>query len=236
MVNGGGTGENSDELVHRQAGEQTSQADPRPRWDEAFWDERYDSAPSLWSGHVNAVVRDEVAGLPVGGALDVGCGEGGDALWLAEQGWQVLGVDVSGVALDRAAARARLTGLADRTAWEKRDLLAWTPPVSAYDLVSIAFIHLEPNDRRTVYAALADSVDVGGTFLVVAHHPADLAVVPRPPFPDMFFTADELVEELRLGRGAWEIVTAEARPRPGQHPDGHPVTLHDTVLRAVRRD
>jgi hypothetical protein len=59
--------------------------------------------------------------------------------------------------------------------------------------------------------------------------------VPRPPHPELFFTAEELADDLPDGPGSWEIVTAEARPRPGTHPDGHPVTLHDTVLRARRR-
>lgn len=205
-----------------------------PRWDAAFWDERYGSAPALWSGHVNEVVREEVAQLPPGRALDVGCGEGGDALWLAERGWQVVGVDVSQVALDRAAARAHETGLEARTTWEQRDLLAWEPPARSYDLVSVAFVHLGSADRRPVYAALAGAVAPGGTFLVVAHHPSDLGVVPRPPHPELFFTAEELADDLRRGPGSWQVVTAEARARPGEHPEGYPVTLHDTVLRARR--
>lgn len=206
-----------------------------PRWDAEFWDERYGSSPALWSGHVNAVLRDEVATLPPGRALDVGCGEGGDALWLAEQGWDVLGVDVSRVALDRAATRARETGMSARTAWEHRDLLTWSPPAAAYDLVTVAFVHLAGDQRRQVYASLAEAVAPGGTFLVVAHHPDDLGVVPRPPHPELFFTAEELIDDLRVAPGSWDVVTAEARSRPGHHPDGHPVTLHDTVLRARRR-
>jgi ornithine--oxo-acid transaminase len=222
-------------MTHEHADLPAPDPDAAPRWDAAFWDERYGSSAALWSGHVNAVVRDEVAGLPVGRALDVGCGEGGDALWLAEQGWEVVGVDVSRVALDRAAARARDTGLEARTTWEHRDLLEWTPPAEAFDLVSVAFVHLATEDRREVYARLAAAVAPGGTFLVAAHHPSDLGVVPRPPHPDLFFTAEELADDLRSGPGSWEVVTAEARPRPGHHPDGHPVTLHDTVLRARRR-
>jgi SAM-dependent methyltransferase len=204
------------------------------RWDAAFWDERYGASDALWSGHVNAVVRDEVAGLPPGRALDVGCGEGGDALWLAEHGWQVTGIDVSQVALDRAARRARAVGLELRTEWEQRDLLVWAPPVAAYDLVSVAFVHLATGDRRQVYADLAAAVAPGGTFLVGAHHPDDLGVVPRPAHPELYFTGEQLAADLRGGPGDWEVVTAEARPRPGRHPDGHEVTLHDTVLRAHR--
>lgn len=205
----------------------------RPRWDASFWDERYSSSPSLWSGHVNAVVRDETAGLAPGRALDVGCGEGGDALWLAERGWSVLGVDVSQVAVERAAARAAAVGLTDRVAFEVRDLMTWTPPAATYDLVSVSFVHLPSDDRRAVYAALAGSVAVGGVFLVAAHHPSDIDVVPRPPYPDLFFTPDDLVEDLRAGAGEWQIVTAEARPRSAMH-DGEDVTIADTVLHARR--
>lgn len=219
---------------HRHGDATQDDVQDTPRWDAAFWDDRYGASDALWSGHVNAVVRDEVAGLPAGRALDVGCGEGGDALWLAGQGWQVLGIDVSKVALDRAAAHARTTELDGMTSWQLRDLLVWTPPVETYDLVSVAFVHLAGDNRREVYAGLAASVTPGGTFLVAAHHPSDLGVVPRPPHPELFFTADDLVADLRHGPGEWEVVTAEARSRPGVHPDGHDVTLHDTVLVARR--
>jgi SAM-dependent methyltransferase len=206
----------------------------RPRWDASFWDERYGSSAQVWSGHVNAVVAHETGDLGPGRALDVGCGEGGDALWLAARGWQVLGVDISRVAIDRAAARASEVGLAERTDWEVRDLLAWSPPESVFDLVVAAFIHLGPDERRTAYAGLAAAVAPGGTLLIVAHHPSDIGVVPRPPYPDLFFTADELAADLSAGPGEWDVVVAEARPRSAHH-DGQEVTIHDTVLRAVRR-
>ncbi len=218
--------------AHRHDGEQA--ADDRPRWDASFWDERYSSSPSLWSGHVNAAVREETVSLPPGRALDVGCGEGGDALWLAEQGWQVVGVDVSQVAIERAAARAAELGLAGSTTFEVRDLMAWAPPEASFDLVSVAFVHLPTDDRRAVYAGLAAAVAVGGSFVVAAHHPSDIGVVPRPPYPDLFFTPDELAADLAAGPGEWDVVVAEARPRPATHPEGHGVEISDTVLRAVR--
>ncbi len=208
--------------------------DSSDHWSAEFWDERYGSSPALWSGHVNAVVMSETESLAPGRALDVGCGEGGDALWLAERGWRVEGVDVSQVALDRAARRARDAGpqIASRLTWTRRDLLTWRPPEAAYDLVTVAFMHLPGGDRTAVYAALAEAVAVGGTFLVGAHSPLDIGVVPRPHDPDLYFTAEELAGGLD---DRWEVVTCEARPRPGRHPDGQDVTLHDTVLRAVRR-
>ena len=219
---------------HHHADGDASDPAATPMWDAAYWDERYGSSEALWSGHVNAIVRDETGQLSPGRALDVGCGEGGDALWLAGRGWEVVGADVSRVALDRAASRARETGLDGRTTWEQRDLLAWTPPADAYDLVCAAFMHLPTTERREVYAGLAAAVAPGGTFLVAAHHPSDRDVVPRPPQPDLFFTAEEMVADLRDGPGSWEVVTAEARPRTARHPDGHQVTVHVTVLRARR--
>ncbi|MCW2826601.1 MAG: methyltransferase type 12 [Marmoricola sp.] len=204
------------------------------RWSAEFWDDRYRSKPALWSGNANAVVMTETADLPAGRALDVGCGEGGDALWLAGRGWQVLGIDVSQVALERARGHADVAGpeISGRTAWEWRDLLSWTPPAASYDLVSVPFLHLPSALRVPVYAGLAAAVAPGGTLLVVAHHPSDIGVVPRPPEPDLFFTEEDLAAELDDG---WEVVTCEARSRAGSHPDGYDVTLHDTVLRAVRR-
>lgn len=207
--------------------------EPMERWTADFWDERYGSAPALWSGNANAVVMAETIDLAPGRALDVGCGEGGDAFWLAARGWHVDGVDVSQVALDRAAGHARDVGreIAERLSWTQRDVLAWQPPSAAFDLVYLSFLHLPSKARLPVYTGLADAVAHGGTFLVVAHHPLDIGVVPRPPEPDLYFTAEDLAAE--LGEG-WEIVTSEARGRPGRHPDGWDVTLHDTVLRATR--
>ena len=202
------------------------------RWSAEFWDERYRSRPALWSGEANPVVVAETTGLPVGRALDVGCGEGGDALWLARQGWSVDGVDVSGVALARAGAHARDLGVEDRTNWWQRDILIWAPESAAYDLVSLPFVHLQSVLRPRVYGAMAGGVKPGGSFLVVAHGPEDLeTTMPRPPEPDLFFTAQEIADLLG---DDWEVVTCEQRPRPGTDPDGRDVLLHDTVLRAVR--
>lgn len=202
------------------------------RWTAEFWDERYGSQPALWSGDVNAVVAGEAADLEPGRALDVGCGEGGDSLWLAEQGWQVTGVDVSEVGLERARAAARSLGVQARTTFEQHDVLAWAPPEASYDLVSVAFFQVPAAVRVPLYAALAAAVAPGGTFLVVAHDFSDVDVVDRPHDPDLFFTADDLLAELGDG---WDVVVAERRPRPSHHPEhGRGVVLHDTVLRARR--
>lgn len=203
------------------------------RWTQEFWDDRYGASEQLWSGHVNAAVAEIAATLTPGKALDVGSGEGGDVLWLAQHGWDATGSDVSRVALARAEARAAELGLGDRTHWEWHDLLKWTPPARFYDLVVAAFMHLPTKQREVVYAALAEAVAPGGSFVVAAHHPSDQGVVPRPDQPDLFFTAEELAGA--LDPQSWQILIAEARPRSTTHPEtGEPVVVHDTVLHARR--
>ncbi len=201
-------------------------------FDGAFWDEHYGSAPALWSGKPNPVLVAEATDLPPGRALDVGCGEGADTLWLAGRGWQVLGTDVSQVALDRAAAAVDAGGLSDQVMWVQHDLLTWTPPARSFDLVSAQFFHLPADIRPQVYGGLADAVAPGGTFLVVAHHPSDLdTTMSRPPVEELFFTADDIAEQLD---DEWDVQVSEARPRTAIDPDGKKVAITDTVLKARR--
>ncbi len=203
--------------------------------DQAFWDERYRSSSALWSGHPNPQLVAEAAALPAGTALDVGCGEGGDAIWLAEHGWQVTAVDLSVVALERAAAQAVKIGadVARRITWQHADLGSWVPAAASYDLVSAQFMHLPKDLRELINRRLAESVAPGGTLLIVGHHPSDLqTTIPRPPLPELFFTAADVAAS--LSPREWEIVVQEARPRGAQDPDGRSVTIHDTVLRAQR--
>ncbi len=207
--------------------------DWQPRFDGAYWDEHYSSEPALWSGQPNPVLVVEAVDLPVGRALDVGCGEGADALWLAEQGWQVTGVDVSQVALDRAAAHVATAGFADQVVWEQHNLLEWTPASRSFDLVSAQYFHLPPDVRPRIYDGLAEAVAPGGTLLVVAHHPSDLdTTIGRPPVEELFFTADELAERLD---DEWDIQVVEARPRTATDGEGRQVDVADTVLKARRR-
>jgi SAM-dependent methyltransferase len=199
-----------------------------------FWDERYRSAQRVWSGNPNPQLVAEVAGRPPGRALDVGCGEGADAIWLARRGWTVVAADISGVALERAAQHARDTdpAAAARIEWRKADLLAQPPEPGSFDLVSAQFLQLPPEPRARLFAALAAAVRDGGMLLVVGHHPSDLATgVPRPPTPERFYTPDEIAGLLD---GSWTINVCEARPRPGKTRDGAEVTVHDTVLAATR--
>uniref|UniRef100_A8LYL4 Methyltransferase type 11 n=1 Tax=Salinispora arenicola (strain CNS-205) TaxID=391037 RepID=A8LYL4_SALAI len=199
----------------------------------AFWDQRYSSAGQVWSGDPNRMLVEEVATLVPGTALEVGCGEGADAIWLAEHGWQVTGVDFSAQALARAAERTPAS-LAGRLTWQQTDIRDWQPgDDTRYDLVTASYMHFREALRRSVFAALATRVAPGGHLLIIGHHPSDLdTAVPRPPEPDLFYTADEVAEALPAGD--WTVLTSAARPRAGTTPDGAPVTVHDAVLTARR--
>ncbi|HZO26105.1 MAG TPA: class I SAM-dependent methyltransferase [Chloroflexota bacterium] len=201
-----------------------------------FWDERYGSRDQVWSGNPNQSLVRQVVELVPGTALDVGCGEGADAIWLAERGWQVTAVDVSTVALERAARQAAKAGaeIADRITWQHADATSWEPAPSQFDLVSAMFIHLPRLEHDALYRRLAAAVRLGGTLLIVGHHPSDLeTTVGRWNLPGLMFTAEELADT--LDPDTWEIVFAGAPARQTRDPEGRTITIRDAVLRARRR-
>jgi SAM-dependent methyltransferase len=200
----------------------------------AFWDERYGSADQIWSGRPNQRLVENVSGRAPGSALDIGCGEGADAIWLAGEGWTVTAVDVSAVALQRAARHAAAAGpdVAARIAWRREDLREWTPEPESYDLVSEQFLHLPSALRIRQHERFAAAVRPGGMLLVVGHHPGDNDTMQRPHPADLFFTAEE--EAGRLSPLEWDV-SATTPTRPWRDPDGNRVTISDAVVRAVRR-
>jgi SAM-dependent methyltransferase len=205
-------------------------------FEEAAWEERYRTKSAIWSGHPNPQLVAEAAGLPAGRALDVGSGEGADAVWLAARGWRVTAVDISTTALERGAAHAEAAGtqVAGRITWIHADLRDEPAVEGAYDLVSSQFMHLPDQARRELFARLGDAVAPGGILLIVGHHPSDLRTTAhRMHFPDMMFTGEQVAAS--LDPGTWEVLAAEARPRAGKDHDGHDVTIHDAVLVARRR-
>jgi SAM-dependent methyltransferase len=132
----------------------------------AEWDERYAVTGLVWSAEPNQFVAQECAPLAPGTALDLGCGEGRNAIWLAGRGWRVTGVDFSAVALGKAEVLAAQQGVSVR--WVLGDVLAELP-VGAVDLVLLAYLHLPVQGRRRLLSGAAERVAPGGSLLLVGH-------------------------------------------------------------------
>ncbi|TDQ50721.1 class I SAM-dependent methyltransferase [Actinorugispora endophytica] len=202
---------------------------------EAHWDARYSQNHRIWSGAPNAALVREAADLRPGRALDLGAGEGADAIWLARRGWRVTAVDVSQVALDRAAehaAEAEVAGLVD---WQRHDL-ATSFPSGVFDLVSAHFLHSfidMPRERILRTAALA--VAPGGVLLVVGHAGSP-SWAPDSHADIHFPTPQEVLESLELPQGQWEVQRCEEYRHPMTDPDGRPGFRPDNILRLRRRD
>ena len=197
---------------------------------EAFWDERYAGSEEVWSGRPNSSLVAEVTGLAPGRALDVGCGEGADAVWLAGQGWRVTALDVSRVALERAEVAADAAGV--EVHWIHAGLEDADLGPDRFDLVSAQYPALASTPAHRAEHLLIDAVAPGGHLLVVHHvdmvhrSAEDGGVDPRD-FVRPMDVADLLDD-------TWEVVVDDNRPREvhGGAGAGH---SHDIVLRARRR-
>lgn len=198
---------------------------------EEHWDTRYGERDRVWSGKPNAVLVREAAGLPAGRALDLGCGEGADAIWLAEQGWQVTAADVSRIALQRGAEQAERAGVADRIDWQRHNL-AESFPAGSFDLVSAQFLHSEVGlPREQVLRAAAAAVAPGGVLLIAGHSgpPSWHEGAARVHFP----TRQEVLDSLALPQG-WEVLVSEEYQREATGPDGQSGTRTDNVIKLRR--
>jgi len=192
------------------------------------WDERYSGDELVWSGEPNRFLLAEVELLPAGRALDLASGEGRNAVWLAERGWEVTGVDFSNVGLDKARRLAEARGVSAQ--WELADATEYAPSGAAFDLVIVMYLHLPAAQRRAAFANAAAAVAVGGTLLVVGHDitnpnkgwggPSDPAVLYGP-------------EDVAADLDGLEIVKAERVRRPVQTEHGEKVAI-DVLVRATR--
>lgn len=196
--------------------------------DAQCWDARYRSREQVFSGSPNGVLVTEVTDLRPGQALDVGCGEGADALWLARHGWQVTAVDISPTALQRAAG----TDMEGRVAWRRADLTTTPPEAGAFDLVSVQYFPLRHQPDHAALRGLLDAVTPGGILLFASHDPAELAPRPEEGFdPGDYYHPDDIAKLLERN---WIVQINETRLRTVPTPAGTHHT-HDTVLRAQRR-
>lgn len=196
------------------------------------WDVRYGGAGGerIWSGAPNVPLVAETSGLVPGRALDLGCGEGADAIWLAGRGWQVTGIDISRVALDRAAQTADEAGVA--VDWILADFVAQPPARDAYDLVTSHYPALLRTDIDRAVDAVIRGVAPGGTLLFVGHEVSDPSVPREHGFePDDYVQPDDVAARLDAD---WSIEVNETRER-APSPSRRPPHRADRILRARRR-
>jgi SAM-dependent methyltransferase len=192
------------------------------------WDTRYAQAPLVWSAGPNRFLEEEAADLPPGHALDVACGEGRNAIWLASRGWRVTGVDYSPVAIEKATRIASERGV--EVEWVVADVTAWTPEPRAFDLVVVMYLQLPEDERAVAYGRAAEAVAAGGTLLVVAHDVDNLAHgYGGPKDPAVLTTPESVVAML----GDLTVVRAERVRRPVETEAGT-VDAIDTLVRATR--
>lgn len=206
-------------------------AEAAEMFEPASWEERYSGGQNVWSGKPNAQLVAEASKLTPGTALDVGCGEGGDVIWLAGQGWQVTGADFSANGLARAAEHAEQAGVADRADWWQVDARTFAAGGRSYDLVTTHFLHPPDGGMTDVTRRLAQAVAPGGYLLVVGHAPSGVFTHLTKSHRDAMFLAEELVPALPAD---FEPLVVEQRPRTMVR-DGVTVDVHDATLLARRR-
>jgi SAM-dependent methyltransferase len=191
------------------------------------WNRRYASADPHSTPVPNRFLVAEVSDLPPGRALDLACGAGRNAVWLAERGWRVTAVDFSdaGLSMARELAEARGTTVE----WIEADVLTWTP-ANAYDLVCVLYLQVPADERRTVLRLAADAVRQGGTLLVIGHDLLNLTEGSGGPTqPDVLFTPDDIVGEI----DGLRVEKAERVRRPVDD-DGTTRDAIDALVRARR--
>ncbi|MFG3229628.1 class I SAM-dependent methyltransferase [Kitasatospora sp. NPDC048194] len=207
--------------------------------DSQDWDDRYAAGELVWGTEPNRWVVRELTDLAPGHALDLATGEGRNAIWLATRGWEVIGLDFSAVALERAE---RLTAelpdeVADRLTWRHGDARSFAAPAAGHDLVLIAYLQLPAGDRRAVLRRAADALAPGGTLLVIGHDLRNLTEgVGGPKDPAVLFTPEDVLADL-ADRGLRTVRAERVHREVGAergHRDGASGTAIDALVRLER--
>ncbi len=188
------------------------------------WDRRWEERSHHCHDDPVGILADELADLPPGRALDLGCGAGRSAVWLAERGWDVTGVDFSDVALGLARKQR------PDVDWVLADLREYEPERGAFDLVLVLFVHLPPDERRALLSGAADALAPGGIAVVLGHDVENLGTgAPGPSRPEVLYTPEDTAREL----AGLEIVKAGTVTRRVATDDGE-VEAVDTLVVARR--
>jgi SAM-dependent methyltransferase len=198
--------------------------------DSAEWDRRYAGRELVWTSEANRFLVEEVDGMAPERALDLACGEGRNAVWLAERGWKVTGVDFSRVGLEKARQLEDSRGA--HAEWVAADLLDYRPTPEAFALVIVFYLQVPEAERSPILRSAAGAVAPGGTFLLVAHDSDNIANgYGGPQDPAVLYTAQDVCRDLQ--DSGLRIERAERVERPVQTPDGERVAL-DALVRASR--
>lgn len=195
------------------------------------WDRRYTEREQLWSGQPNGALVAGVVGLAPGRVLDVGCGEGADAVWLASEGWDVTALEVSGVALERAARHAADAGVVVH--FVHAGLAEAGLPLGSFDLVSAQYPALQRTPDAAAERALLGAVALGGVLLLVHH----AGMEARPPDDNGFEPADYVWPSMIAAMldDDWVVEVDEQRPRVAPEAGAGAHHTDDLVLRALRQ-
>lgn len=218
------------------------------------WEQRYAGTDAVWSGKVNPTLASALEHFPPGRSLDLGCGEGADVIWLAERGWDALGLDLSPTAVERARAAAAARGLGSEPAdapqhppsvrdehtgtvrFEQCDLTAWTPEADAFDLVTASFFHSRATLARTAILRRAlDAVAPGGRLVVLSHAAPPPWSAALHSYHEQMLSAREECQQLAPDPQRWELEVAAQYEREATGPDGTPAHLEDSLLVLRRR-
>jgi SAM-dependent methyltransferase len=205
------------------------------------WDLRYVASELVWSAAPNQFVERELAGLPPGRALDLASGEGRNALWLADRGWEVTAVDFSRAGLDKARTLQSGHERGDdmRIDWVQADVLDYPARPGGFDLVLVAYLQLVEDQRRTAVRRAFDALAEGGTLLMVGHDSSNLTEgTGGPQDPTVLFTAEDVLGD--LDGAPFEVLLAERVARVVHPPHGHEHegdpdrTAYDALVRVTR--
>ena len=194
------------------------------------WESRYAEQPRRWSGQPNATLVDVVGPLTPGRAIDLGCGEGADAIWMARQGWHVLGVDISPTAVVRARGAATEAGLPPERVWfEAHDLATWEPR-DEVDLVTASFFHSREELPRTeILRRAASHIAPGGHLAIVSHATPPASSEHSGHVEEVLLDAAGELAALGLGDD-WEVAIAEHRERATPSASGDHGIQEDVVV------
>lgn len=196
--------------------------------DATAWDERYSQKGLLWTAEPNRFLVSEVETLPPGRALDLACGEGRNAVWLADQGWSVVGVDFSSTGLDKAAMLAGRVGV--EVEWVLSDVTTYKPEREAFDLVVVMYLQLPPVELELALGKASSALAPGGTLLVVAHHADNITAGFGGPQDSTILQTEQQLAALISGV---EVEKTERMTRDAEK-DGESGVAIDALVRARR--